>query len=287
MTGPVEARARPSIGVIVPAMDRSESLRHLLPSLLAQDYPRFTAYVVDNCSVDGLESIVGEFQTDTLRVLRRPRPRYFSLSETRNCGVRYTFSDLLFFLDADLSFQDAGHLSRIVAQYLGDPTINFQWFANWRRHCGYEELVPGRTISPSAAFRKVYCHCLGSPLLVERRVFQALGGYNEALRNWGYEDTDLCGRLELSGFGRIEMESIVAAPHDDELRVVNLEVKDTALSWQQNRIQSDTSIATAGTVSRAVPLPGRCAWIEIDGTRYQGDSAPQQDWIIRAGPDPD
>jgi glycosyltransferase involved in cell wall biosynthesis len=265
-------------------MDRAEHLHRVLPSLLGQDYPAYAVHVVDNSSTDGVESVIEEFRCDRLRLLCRPRPRHFSLASTRNCGIRFSFSDLCFFMDSDMSFADCGHLSRLVSQFQHDECVDYEWFARWRRDCGYAELPSRRSAAELASTRDVYSHCLGSPLLVDRRVIQAIGGYNEALTDWGYEDTDLCGRLELSGLGRIEMEPVLHLAHDPQFRVANYEAKDPAVSWQRNRQCSDRSIMASGVVSSSTRRPGHSAWIEIDGTRWPGARAPQQDWTMTGAP---
>ena len=259
-------------------MDRSAHLRRVLPSLLEQDYPSYSVYVVDNSSTDGAASVFEELRSPRLEVLCRPRPRYFSLAASRNCGIRYSFSDLCLFMDADMSFAGREHLSRLVSQFRHDDRVDHDWFARWRRDCGYGDVTPGRPPPQLGPARRVYCHCLGSPLLVDRRAIQAIGGYDESLTDWGYEDTDLCGRLELCGFGRIEMEPVVHLTHEAWLRVVNYALKDPPSSWQRNRLRSDRTIAAFGCVSPAPRFPGRSAWIEIDGRRWDGAVAPQQHW---------
>jgi GT2 family glycosyltransferase len=277
--GVERAVVEPSVAIIIRMMDRSDDLRRSLPSLLNQDYPRYFVCIVDVCSRDGLDSVLKEFQCERLKLIHCPRPSYFAPSHTHNTGARYTFSDLLFFLDADTTFKDEGHLSRIVAQFLYDKRADHHWFSRWRASCGYEPVTAGTAIITRTRYRRVYCHCLGLPLLVDRQTFQGVGGFDERLQDWGYEDTDLLARLELAGFGHIEMETLIQCEHDDALRVANYREKDRQVSWHRNRRRSDESIGKYG-IPRSQRFPGRCEWIEIDSVRWDGSIAPQQDWEL-------
>src|SRR6266566_3592688 len=91
-------------------------------------------------------------------------------------------------------------------------------YAQWRDRCPFPEL---KTLKPADGKRRVYCECRchGLHLLVARAAFQSLGGLNEVLRDWGYEDTDLTTRLELSGYARLELDDLVERDHPDTLRV--------------------------------------------------------------------
>jgi glycosyltransferase involved in cell wall biosynthesis len=262
-------------------MDRGEHLRQTLPSLLDQDYPHYAVYVVDNGSADRGGAVLEAFGCSKLKILRRPRPKYFSLAETRNCGVRYSFSDACLFMDADRTFSDSNHLSRIVSQFRHDNRIQYDWLARWRQECGYRVVAPGRSPPPLPSLeRRAYSLCLSSCLLLDRSVLQSLGGYDQSLSGWGYEDTDLCLRLELCGLGMIEMEPVVSLSHEDSLRVINYPIKDRSLSWQQNRLRSDRMIARFGCRSTSSRFPGRSRWIEIDGSWWDGAAAAQQDWTM-------
>lgn len=279
VSGVERPTVEPSVSIIIATMDRSGDLRRSLPSLPDQDYTRYSVYIVDNCSRDGLDSVLEEFHSERLKLLRCPRPSYFSPSRSRNAGARYTFSDLVFFLDADMTFKDIGHLSRIVAQFLYDKKVDYHWFARWRASCEYEPVTVGTAITARTRYRRAYCHCLGIPLLVDRQPFQEIGGFDESLTDWGYEDTDVLARLELAGFGHIEMETLIPFEHDDALRVANYREKNKQVSWDRNRRQSDESIRKYG-VPPAQQFPGRCEWIEIDSVCWDGSTAPQQDWEL-------
>ncbi len=268
----------PRLAIVIPMMDRSDDLRSSLPNLLSQDYPQYEVYIIDHCSLDGLEAVLEQMEHPRLKLIRCPRPDYFSFSKGRNIGARYTFSDLLFFLNGDNQFRDTKHLSQIIDGFLNETKVDSQWYRSWRSTAGYRPLEIDHGVSIRTRFRRVYSHCLGSPLLVEREVFQKLGGYNEALQDWGYEDTDLIARLELAGFGRINISGMIQPEHPDDKRTINFREKDKRKSWKRNCKVSDTFIRQFGPILPNQIYPGRCEWIEIEGIRYNGALLSQQEW---------
>lgn len=270
-----------SVAIIVRVMDRADELRSSLPSLLNQEYPDYSVVIVDHSSQDGLDSVLDSLRSPRLHVLRCPRPPYFNRSRAGNIGVRYSFSDLLFFLDTGIQFRDECHLSGIVAAFEASNEIDYHHYEGWRQQAGFPPLDMKHSAG-DASGRRVYCECEchGLHLLVERSVFQRIGGLSEALLDWGYEDTDLATRLELSGYGRIPIHELVEREHDDECRVRFHREKSKQRSWTKNRRISDAFIKTFGPVIRTQRTPGLCEWAEIDGVRYLGAEAPQQDWTM-------
>jgi predicted glycosyltransferase involved in capsule biosynthesis len=73
----------------------------------------------------------------------------------------------------------------------------------------------------------------------EKRHGLRIGGYNEAARGWGYDDTDFYSRLRKSGVRKVVVENIDEVlyhiPHDMELRIVNYEEKDRKVSNTTNK----------------------------------------------------
>lgn len=263
-------------------MDRADELRVSLPSLLNQDYPGYEVVIVDHSSEDGLDSLLHSLSDPRLRILRCPRPTFFNRSRAANIGVRYSSSDLLFFLDTGISFRDERHLSEIVAAFGDSDEIDRQHYAEWRSVMTYPPFEGSHPL-PDVPGRRVYgeCECHGLHTLVGREIFQSIGGLNEALLDWGYEDTDLASRLELCGYGRIPIRGLVESGHDDDLRVRFHREKSKQRSWDKNRRIADTMVHTFGPILRTQGRPGWCDAIEIDGVAFTGADAPQQSWTLQ------
>lgn len=271
----------PSVAIIVRVMDRADELRESLPSLLSQDYPHYGVVIVDHSSQDDLDSVLSPLKGPRLRVVRCPRPDFFNRSRAANIGVRYSFSDLLFFLDTNVQFRDERHLFGVVAAFEAGNEIDYCHYKCWRQKAGYPALEVNHSVG-DATGRRVYCECEchGLHLLVRRSIFQRIGGLNEALLDWGYEDTDITTRLEICGYGRIPIRELVESQHDEERRVRFHREKSRERSWTRNRHISDAFINTFGPELRTQRNPGLCDWVETDGVWYPGTEAPQQDWTM-------
>jgi glycosyltransferase involved in cell wall biosynthesis len=272
---------QPSLTIVIPIMDRADDLDRSLPSMVGQSYPHYRVAIVDFGSRDGLTEKLSRRPSRRLDVIRCPRPRYFSFSRARNVGLRYSDSELVCFLNADNEFRDERHLEEIVASYLAGSGADGAWCARWRASSGFAPLKPAARPSPvDGGGSRVYAHCLGSALLAERRAVQAIGGFNELLTDWGYEDTDLLQRLEICGFGRIEIRDLEQRDHPDAWRTANFRFKNRRWTWQRNRWLSDKTIASFGVVPPDPRHPGRVRSLELGGVRYRGDQAPQQEWVV-------
>src|SRR5215510_1154640 len=139
-----ESSRLPSVAIILRVMDRADEVRVSLPSLLGQDYPDYQVIVVDHSSADGLAAVLEPITSPRLRILRCARPSFFNPSSAGNIGVRYSFSDLVFFLDTGMTFRDEHHLSEIVAAFEGSSEIDDHHYEHWREGAGYPSLERAR-----------------------------------------------------------------------------------------------------------------------------------------------
>lgn len=57
---PTEERASGPVSVIICARNEAENLRNFLPSVLEQDYHSFEVIVVNDCSEDGTDEVLGD-----------------------------------------------------------------------------------------------------------------------------------------------------------------------------------------------------------------------------------
>ena len=102
--------------MVVATMDRTADLRRSLPNWLSQDYGNWSLSVVDYSSKDGLATALPA--SDSVRLVKLPRPDYWSHARAGNACLRYGApSDLVFVLSTDTEFADANHLSRIVTAF--------------------------------------------------------------------------------------------------------------------------------------------------------------------------
>jgi GT2 family glycosyltransferase len=183
----------PEVSVVVPVRDGAASLPALLESLATQELERdrYEVIVVDNASRDGTADIAA---SRGARVIFEPRP---NRSRARNAGGRAARSDLFAFIDADctaspqwlsalLSCRGRAPLvaGKVAIQTHPSPNAIERFEARWR----FEQETWVRQGWAATA-----------NLLVERRAFEAVGGFDSAYRHIG-EDVDFCLRAGRAGF---------------------------------------------------------------------------------------
>jgi hypothetical protein len=115
----------------------------------------------------------------------------FCSARARNLGAKTAGNELLCFVDADVFVK--GDLAKWLSE----------------NHRAGRFVVSGLQDNE-----------LGGFFICERQVLEKVGGYDEAFRAWGNEDSDLYERLELAGLARtsIPPEFISVIRHGDDER---------------------------------------------------------------------
>jgi hypothetical protein len=158
--------------------------------------------VVDYDCPDGTVNFVKAHFPSVQVVAIKDRPA-FNVSIARNLGAAATSADFLMFLDADA--MPSGSLGA----FLREAQLSEHEFFTWPHGVG-ECLVP-------------------------RSKFMEVGGYDEVMDGWGYEDTDLSIRIERAGLRRRQFDSdmISIISHPDEIRSG---VGQTGNKWVTHRL---------------------------------------------------
>jgi glycosyltransferase involved in cell wall biosynthesis len=109
----------PRVSVLVPARNEEDNLRRILPSLLAQDYPRFEVVVVDDASEDATAAVLAAHVDPRLRTVRGegPPPGWLGKPHALFQATCLATGDLFLFLDADAALADPGALRRLVERH--------------------------------------------------------------------------------------------------------------------------------------------------------------------------
>lgn len=176
-----------------------------------EDYENMEFVLLDYNSGDGLESYVKihlqqYIQNGRLKYYRAPGPKYFHRSHSRNLAFKLADGDILCNIDAD-NFTGKGFASYVNAAFQknGDIFLNTQaWIGNEAK-----KDILGR-------------------ICVMKKHFLAIGGFDEYMEGYGFEDHDLANRLEQLGLKRtyIQKEAFLEAiPHTDAERISNEYIK--------------------------------------------------------------
>src|ERR1700688_1586073 len=112
----------PRISVVVPTYNRLDTLRYVVPSLVAQDLPRgeFEVVIADSNSTDGTAEYLAEVAREHPFVRHLPGP-YTGRASARNAGIEAAQAPLVMFTDADI-IASPDLLSRHLAHHVRPGT---------------------------------------------------------------------------------------------------------------------------------------------------------------------
>jgi hypothetical protein len=110
-----------------------------------------------------------------------------------------------------------GHL---ILRLDADDVLHDDFFS--RHPFRQDEVPPFYSFEPLTARDDNETHLAGV-VYARRADFLAIGGYNERIEVYGYEDSDLIGRLEARVGGRrnIDPDTLHHLPHDEDSRFAN------------------------------------------------------------------
>jgi glycosyltransferase involved in cell wall biosynthesis len=207
MAAQVSAKDDASAIVAIIALYNGEPyIAQALKSILNQTYPAADIVVVDDGSVDGGPQIVADMAMTDPRI-RLIRKSNGGQSSARNLGVRQSCARYIAFLDQDDEWRPH-HLETLYAPFAADPN-RFIGFT----YGNLDEVdVNGRMVNMMFLSKLRTAHpktsitnCLEEDMfvlpgasLIRRDVFDAVGGFDEALI--GYEDDDFFSRVFEKGY---------------------------------------------------------------------------------------
>jgi hypothetical protein len=183
---------------------RLEHLKATLPTLMS--VPDLEVVVVDYDCPDHAGDWVRADWPRARVVAVSDRP-WFNRSEAKNLGAAVASGDWLFFIDADVCVgeafvQSVQGLLRPGVFLLADPRPADLWGA----------------------------------LIVSRADFEAIGGYDQAMEDYGSEDVDIIARLMIAGIEEtgFPSQTLQVIPHDQAMRTRFHERTDIDLSASIN-----------------------------------------------------
>ncbi len=179
------------VAVIIPSFNRRELLRRALNSVLAQTVQADEVCVVDDGSTDQTTETLSRLYPDVRFVVQENK----GVSAARNLGVKNTSARWIAFLDSDDEW-----LPQKLERQL---SVIEEQDAACLVHCDEIWIRNGRRVNPMNKHRKaggdIFSQCLRlcavspSAALIDRALFNELGGFDESLP--ACEDYDLWLRV--------------------------------------------------------------------------------------------
>ncbi|MGD8215849.1 glycosyltransferase family 2 protein [Aestuariimicrobium sp. Y1814] len=236
------------MSVVMPVLNGERTIRQQLDSLAAQDYAGVWELVVsDNGSTDTTRAIVDDFtKTAPMPVRVADATRQRGISHARNAGVLAARGTVVAFCDCDDQADPGwvrgvttsvrpGALTAGVNRELRDPHDPDSPIIN---PAGYLETTTTRTF-------------VGCNFALTRADYLRLGGFDESLPRYGFDDTEFALRtsgagLQVEGSGDMVMYFRKTADASGLMRKVYLSAKAEAVLWTRfPQMGQDPRIRTA------------------------------------------
>jgi len=191
--------AEPKVSVVIPAYNEATYIDRLLEALAKQDFDSFEVIVSDADSKDGTEKVVNSFKDklDIKMVVSSPR----GPGAGRNVGAKAARGEWLLFLDADVTIRNQDFISSLLRNTEKQ---------GWSTSSGQLKVAGGSLLAKighSQGYLNLIAHTKhpimqGYCMFTKRQTFEALKGFNEALR-YG-EDNDYATRAAKFGLGFVK-----------------------------------------------------------------------------------
>ena len=214
---PIPANA-PLVSAVIPTRDNADALAICLSGLLnGTDYANIEVIIIDNGSIKQETFDLFEVAKNKgVKIIRHDAP--FNYSEICNLGAKFASGDNLLMLNNDIEVLQKDWLTELVSQ-VARPGI---------AAAGAKLLYPDRRIQHAGVIlgiggvaghahkllgcnetgymaRAIVAHelsaCTAACLLIDRRVFETVGGFNEKELAVAFNDVDLCLKIREAGYG--------------------------------------------------------------------------------------
>lgn len=228
----------PQIAFVTTCKGRLHHIRETLPRIIGEAPAEIV--VVDYGCPDGTAAWV-EAHHPGVKVLRVEDDPGFCVSRARNLGAAQTSAPWICFIDADIR-------------------VHPGW-VDWMR----QHLTPGHfyRAAPNdigARHQETY-----GTVICERAAFERVGGYDEAFRGWGGEDTDLYANLAaLPDVRETEYPAhfVESISHDDSQRTQFQDVKSVVTQGRINIAYLHIKERLLAHHVDQLPLEVRCSMME-------------------------
>ncbi|GAC1311290.1 MAG: glycosyltransferase family 2 protein [Vulcanimicrobiaceae bacterium] len=235
---------RPDLSVVIPTYDRLETLRVVLPSLLAQTLAaeRYEILIADSQSSDGTAEYLAEVAASDARVRHLPGP-YTGRAMARNAGIAAARGRVVMFTDADI-IASPDLLERHLAHHAGDArvaVVGMELQVN--SVADYERLRDRpnerRPLHPMKRKKLSWLYFLTGNASVKRADLDAVGRFDESFTGYGHEDLELGFRLQCAGLTIVYEPAAVdyhwhPVPYEEQKQKMELAGRSTVRFYRKH-----------------------------------------------------
>ena len=192
------------ISVVVPTYNRLDTLRYVIPALLAQDVgaDAFEVIVADSRSNDGTAEYLAGVAAAAPHVRHLPGP-YTGRASARNAGIAAARAPVVLFTDADI-IASPDLLARHLQRHSGGPPkavvgceVQVDSYAQYEYKRDHPEARG--PLHPPSRSRISWLYFLTGNASVRKADLERVGCFDEDFTGYGHEDLELGYRLERAG----------------------------------------------------------------------------------------
>jgi GT2 family glycosyltransferase len=192
------------ISVVVPTYNRLDTLRYVIPALVAQDLrpDAFEVLVADSNSNDGTAEFLAETARSSPNIRHIPGP-YTGRAGARNAGIAAARAPIVLFTDADI-IASPDLLSRHLARHAKGPgravigcEIQVDSYDAYLQKSGNPALRD--PLHPPTRKHLTWLYFMTGNCSVRRTDLDRVGRFDEAFTGYGHEDLELGYRLQHAG----------------------------------------------------------------------------------------
>lgn len=232
------------VSVVIPTYNRLDTLRYVVPSLLAQSVAAdsFEILVCDSNSTDGTAEYLAAVRAEHANVRHLPGT-YSGRAAARNAGVNAAAGEVVLFNDADI-IADPDLMAQHLRHHRERQKIAVVgWEVQVKSIADYEykrdrPAERGHLHPPSRKTLR-WLYFLTGNASVRREDLLAVGAFDESFTGYGHEDLELGYRLAQSGV-EILYESAAVSYHcqdvapADQKEKMKLAGRSTVRFWKKH-----------------------------------------------------
>ena len=223
----------PLVSIIIPVFNKAEYTSKCLDSILKHTPAElYEIVIVDNASTDNTRSLLQALTKNNMRVITNESNLGFA--KACNQGAREASGKHLLFLNNDTEAKP-GWLEPLLNILKGDPTVGavgskLLFPDGTIQHAGVAIVEDRKNNEPLAAIhihykkhadfsnanqKRTYQALTAACLLVKRDALLQVGGFDEGFWN-GYEDVDLCFKLQKEGWKLVYQPESVLVHYESQ-----------------------------------------------------------------------
>jgi glycosyltransferase involved in cell wall biosynthesis len=234
----------PEITVVIPTYNRLETLRHVVPSLLASTLSpaRYEIVVADSNSSDGTAEYLERVSGERSNVRHLPGP-YTGRAMARNAGIEAARGEIVVFTDADI-IASPDLLERHFRHHRDAREVAV---VGMELQVGSLEEYEGlrdrpetrRPLHPERRRRLSWLYFLTGNASARKRDLERVGCFDENFTGYGHEDLELGYRLQEAGI-RILYEPRAVnyhwhpVPYDEQKKKMALAGRSTVRFYRKH-----------------------------------------------------